>query len=86
MTTLRALAALTLALVPGRASACAVCLGSAFGDRSYSWPYLILILLPFALGTVIAGVIAYGAGVRPATFARRLAPRRNATAPHEETT
>jgi len=37
--------ALLILSVPRNAAACAVCLGSAFGDRSYTWPYLGLILM-----------------------------------------
>ena len=44
-------------LVPGSAAACATCVSSAFGDRTYNWPYLALILMPFlvtgALGAVL---------------------------------
>ena len=52
-------------------TACAVCLGSAFGDRAYTWPYLGLILLPFVVGAAVLGVLAWHVGWGP----RRLAAR-----------
>lgn len=52
--------------------ACAVCLGSAFGDRSYSWPYIGLILMPFVVGGVILSVIGWYAGWRVRDVPRRL--------------
>jgi hypothetical protein len=46
-----------LALVlPRLALACASCISSPYGDRSYNLAYLGLILTPFAVGLVIAGV------------------------------
>jgi hypothetical protein len=66
------LAALTVLLLgPGRAAACAVCIGSAFGDRSYSWPYLGLILMPFVVSAVVIGVLAWQFGWRPRHLAAR---------------
>jgi hypothetical protein len=47
-----------------RVLACAVCLGSAFGDRSYTWPYIGLILLPFVVCAAVLGVGAWYAGWR----------------------
>ena len=49
--------ALAMLVVPAAAEACASCISSPFGDQSYNWPYLVLILLPFALLTVIGGVM-----------------------------
>lgn len=66
-------AAVALALVPGRAAACAVCLGSAFGDRSYTWPYLGLILMPFLVAAGVIGVLAWHLGWRPRHVAARVA-------------
>jgi len=54
-----ALAGLVLILTPRSAAACATCISSPFGDQSYNWPYLGLILLPFALMVAIAGVLGY---------------------------
>ena len=79
MKTWYALAAVLVALaMPARAVACAVCLGAAFGDRSYTWPYLGLILLPFLLLAAVIGIFAHHAGYRPRALARRLAARLSA--------
>ena len=61
----------TLAL-PERAAACAVCLGAAFGDRSYTWPYLGLILMPFIVAGAILGAVAWQFGWRPRDIAARI--------------
>ncbi|MGH7279749.1 MAG: hypothetical protein ACREJG_13835 [Candidatus Rokuibacteriota bacterium] len=53
------LAALAVTLAPGTAAACTWCLSSAFGDRSYNWAYLGLILAPFGISLVIGGVLAW---------------------------
>ena len=82
-----------LALVPGRAAACAVCIGSAFGDRSYTWPYIGLILMPFIVAGAIIGVLAWHFGWRPrhvaaraASLLRRAAPVDPSPSTHTETT
>jgi hypothetical protein len=73
MRTRYALAAVLAALaMPGRAVACAVCLGNAFGDRSYTWPYLGLILMPFIVAGGIVGAVAWQLGWRPRTLVARL--------------
>src|SRR5262249_52826110 len=54
-----ALAGLALILTPRSASACATCISSPFGDQSYNWPYLGLILLPFGLIVGIVGIFGY---------------------------
>jgi hypothetical protein len=69
--------------------ACASCIASAFGDRTFNWPYLSLIIMPFIVAVAIGGVLAYYAGVRPSTILRSvrrmiLAPPR--TAIDKETT
>lgn len=61
---LAAAAAVQLAL-PHRAFACSWCVASAFGDRTFNWPYLGLILMPFIVAAGIAGALAYYAGVGP---------------------
>jgi hypothetical protein len=68
-----ALAGLALILTARSASACATCIASPFGDQTYTWPYLGLILLPFGLIVAIVGVFAYHAGLRPRGIVRRLA-------------
>jgi hypothetical protein len=56
---------LTLLLVTPRiAEACATCISSPFGDRTYSWPYLMLIVLPLAVAGVIGGVMMRVTGAR----------------------
>ena len=67
------LAALVMALAPGRAAACAVCIGSAFGDRAYTWPYLGLILMPFVVAAGIISAFAWQLGWRPRDVAARAA-------------
>jgi hypothetical protein len=63
----RGLAAVVAALtaMPQAALACPTCVSSAFGDRAYNWPYLGLILMPFALAGVVGSVIAVRRGWRP---------------------
>jgi peptidoglycan/LPS O-acetylase OafA/YrhL len=56
--------ALAMLVVPAAAEACASCISSPFGDQSYNWPYLVLILVPFAAAAVIAGVMMRVTGAR----------------------
>jgi uncharacterized BrkB/YihY/UPF0761 family membrane protein len=72
----RTVLAAALALVPARAAACPACLSSAFGDRSYTWPYIALILLPLVVSGVILGVVLW----------YRRAPRVPSPRTHTETT
>jgi hypothetical protein len=67
------LAGLAMGVLPRAAEACTWCLSSAFGDRSFNWPYLGLILAPFLVGVTISGVLAWHAGIRPSALMRRLA-------------
>jgi hypothetical protein len=69
------LLALLLVLAPRSAQACATCIASPFGDRTYTWPYIGLILLPFGLLATVFGIFAHSAGYRPRVLARRLAAR-----------
>jgi hypothetical protein len=46
-------------LMPTPALACATCISTPFGDQTYNWPYLGLILLPFGLIAAIAGILGY---------------------------
>jgi hypothetical protein len=66
------LVVLALVLAPTRAWACPSCIWSAYGDRTFNWAFLALILMPF----VVVGVIA-------AVFAIRYAALRS---PNKETT
>jgi hypothetical protein len=82
----RAFFLVALALWPAMAEACATCISSAYGDRTYNWPYLALILLPFAVAAVIGGVLARVNGVRLSTLRRRLTGLVHPAARQEETT
>jgi hypothetical protein len=73
------LAFLVVALAPRAAWACATCAFSAYGDRTFNWAFIGLILTPFAVGAGIAGVFA---ARYYAPRGRLRGPRR---APHEET-
>jgi hypothetical protein len=52
------LAFLVALLAPGAAFACATCVASAYGDRTFNWAFLGLIVMPFVVGFGIAGVFA----------------------------
>ena len=56
----RSFLALTLALYPDLASACAVCWNPAYGNRGFSWAFVALMLAPFAVLAGLAGTLAYG--------------------------
>jgi hypothetical protein len=45
--------------------ACATCVSSGFGDRTYSWAYLGLLLMPFVVAVAIVVTLAWYAGWRP---------------------
>ena len=80
------LVGMIVALAPGRAAACAVCIGSAFGDRAYTWPYLGLILMPFVVAAGILAALAWQVGWRPRDVWRRVAPGDPSPRTHTETT
>jgi hypothetical protein len=90
------LSAVALA-VPRAAAACATCISSGLGDRSYTWPYIGLILMPFVVAVAIVTVLAWYAGWRwrdvteplsACTARLRHRPERAAPSPrtHTETT
>ena len=60
-----ALAAVLIVLLPELAAACPTCVSSAFGDRSFNWAYLGLIVMPFALTAVVGVIVAVRMGWRP---------------------
>jgi hypothetical protein len=62
--------ALALTLVPRLAAACASCMSSAFGDRTYTWPYLALILMPFIVAGAIGAVLYRHRGSRASADTR----------------
>jgi len=53
----RVLVTLGLALVPAVAEACATCIASAYGDRTFNWAFLSLLLVPFMIGAGIGTVL-----------------------------
>lgn len=80
------LVVLVLLLAPRAAWACATCVSSAYGDRTFNWAFVGLILMPFVVGSGIAGVFAaryyapYGRSRAPSSAAAGAAQ----IAPHEE--
>ncbi|OGL04259.1 MAG: hypothetical protein A3E31_03790 [Candidatus Rokubacteria bacterium RIFCSPHIGHO2_12_FULL_73_22] len=64
-----------LVLAPRAALACATCIASGYGDRTFNWAYAVLMGLPFALLLVVGGVLAWCAGVRPRAIARAVGGR-----------
>jgi len=44
--------------------ACAACMSSAYGDRSFNWAYTALMVVPFVVAVGIAAVLAWSAGYR----------------------
>ena len=52
------LAFLLVLLAPRAALACATCVASAYGDRTFNWAFIGLILMPFVVSFGIAGVFA----------------------------
>lgn len=67
------IAALTLALLPTMVEACAVCLDSAYGDRTFNRAFALFMLTPFAVVAALAGVLARQFGVRRVAWAARCA-------------
>jgi hypothetical protein len=59
-----ALPGLVLLLWPRAAAACATCLSTPFGDRTYNWAFLGLLLMPFVVAAAIGGVLALAFLVR----------------------
>jgi MFS family permease len=79
--------ALALLLAPAAAEACASCISSAYGDRTYSWPYVFLILVPFAVGVVVGAVLIHvGGGFRKLRVREHLTQSFHPAATQEETT
>jgi MFS family permease len=78
--------AVALLLAPAAAEACASCISSAYGDRTYSWPYVFLILVPFAVGVAVGAVLIHvGGGFRALRVRERLAQFFHPAARQEET-
>jgi len=74
---MRRLAVLALVIAwPAFAEACASCISSAYGDRTFNWAFVILLGMPFVVGGAIGGTFLW-------LFLRR---RDHPTQPIEETT
>jgi hypothetical protein len=56
--------ALAGTLTPGVAAACATCVSSAYGDRTFNWAYGGLLLAPFVLAIIVGAVLSWNAGYR----------------------
>jgi hypothetical protein len=52
------------ALGPDVAAACATCVSSAYGDRTFNWAYGGLLLAPFVVALVVGAVLTWSAGYR----------------------
>ena len=44
--------------------ACAACVSSAYGDRTFNWAYTALMVVPFVVLVVISAVFVWNAGYR----------------------
>lgn len=87
------LVALVLLMAPRAAWACATCVSSAYGDRTFNWAFVGLILMPFVVATGIAGVFAaryyepyrrFRAPSRPVRSSGSAVAGAAQLAPHEE--
>jgi hypothetical protein len=67
-----ALPALALLLWPRVAAACATCLSTPYGDRTYNLAFLGLLLMPFLVAAAIGGVLVRALVVRRRADASRL--------------
>lgn len=78
------------ALAPGIAAACATCVSSAYGDRTFNWGYGGLLIAPFLVAVVVGGVLSWNAGYRLRWRRSRPSPRPptaiDSIPVHEETT
>lgn len=59
---------LALLLLPDVAAACATCLATAYGDRTYNWAFLGLLLMPFLIAGTIGGILLYRYGILQGLF------------------
>jgi len=71
--TIAPLAVLT-ALAPSAAEACATCIASAYGDRTFNWAFLSLVLVPFAVAAGIGATLLVAYRRRTAEFRARGEP------------
>lgn len=56
--------ALAGVLAPRIAAACAACVSSAYGDRTFNWAYGGLLIAPFLVAIVVGGILSWNAGYR----------------------
>ena len=80
--------ALAGALAPRIAAACAACVSSAYGDRTFNWAYGGLLIAPFLVAIVVGGALSWNAGYRLRWRRATPARRSSATGPitaNEET-
>ena len=85
--TLAAVLAALGMLLPRLAEACATCISSPYGDRTYNWAYIGLLLMPFAVAVVIGGVFAWSAGyLDPAALRRAVSTKVTRNVTMKETT
>ena len=76
-----------LLLAPGAAWACATCVAGAYGDRTFNWAFLGLLLMPFVVGLGVAGVLVWryrALSPSSASAPSRSAPGGAAQLVHEE--
>jgi hypothetical protein len=66
-------------LVPRLAAACAACVSSPYGDRTYNVAYIGLLLMPFLVAVVIGGILAWNAGYLDVARLRRALSLRKPT-------
>lgn len=59
-----------LALVPAPVAACAVCIDSSWGARGFTWPFVALMVAPFAVVAGLAAVVHAYARREEASCAR----------------
>lgn len=57
--TRHALTVLAVMLGPDVASACATCLDSAYGNRTFNWAFAGLLLTPFVLAAGLLGGVVW---------------------------
>jgi hypothetical protein len=72
--------ALAICAMPSPVWACVGCVSSAFGDRTYGWPYLTLTAAPFLIGMGIAATLAYCYRARRGRATAGRAPEAGGTA------
>jgi hypothetical protein len=76
----RATIMIAFALLPASAEACATCIASAYGDRTFNWAFLGLLLVPFLIVAGI-GTVLFFSYRRSATRSDVL-PDGSTTTPH----